>query len=277
MTGLLFGGPDDAERVGTPRSPGRARVLITVKASPNPSATHGETVCVAGIRLDLERPGWIRLYPINFRDLAHDQAFSKYNIVVVDVAAQPQDSRAESWRPNRDTLRIETAVAGWPARRKLVEPYATDTTCAIYRRVDADQNRNSLGLVRPVDFNGLAIERHPGWTADEQAKIDQYANQMSLFGNERAPLQAPRFRGVYSYRCADSKCGGHSQSMLDWEFTAFQYRHLRGQSDSEAIARLRARFFDEICAPTRDVAFYLGNQAKRRKTFSILGVWYPPK
>ena len=56
-----------------PSGPARLRVLVTVKAAPNPSATHGETVCVAGVRLgDVGPTGWIRLYPINFRHLSKD-------------------------------------------------------------------------------------------------------------------------------------------------------------------------------------------------------------
>ncbi|RRD60723.1 hypothetical protein EII30_05595 [Leucobacter sp. OH1287] len=47
-----------------------ARVLITVKTSPNPSAKYGDTVCVAGIRTDREAYEWIRLYPVNFRWLS---------------------------------------------------------------------------------------------------------------------------------------------------------------------------------------------------------------
>jgi hypothetical protein len=30
-------------------------------------------------------------------------------------------------------------------------------------------------------------------------------------------------------------------------------------------------------APENDVAFYVGNQAKRPQTFSILGLYYPKK
>lgn len=37
--------------------------MITLKTYPNPSETYGETVCVAGVRLDRGRPEWIRLYP----------------------------------------------------------------------------------------------------------------------------------------------------------------------------------------------------------------------
>jgi hypothetical protein len=55
--------------------PVRMRVLITVKAAPNPSATYGETVCVAGLRLDLDAAGWVRHYPINFREFDSDGKF----------------------------------------------------------------------------------------------------------------------------------------------------------------------------------------------------------
>jgi hypothetical protein len=54
-----------------------AEVMITVKTYPDPSETYGETVCVAGVRLDLERPEWIRLYPVKFRNAHFDNQFSK--------------------------------------------------------------------------------------------------------------------------------------------------------------------------------------------------------
>lgn len=56
----------------------RMTLLIVVKAAPNPSQTYGETVCVAALRIDPHKPGWIRLYPINFRALEDPKAFRKY-------------------------------------------------------------------------------------------------------------------------------------------------------------------------------------------------------
>ena len=63
----------------------KIEVLITVKAAPTPSATYGETVCVAGISADLSAPGWIRLYPINFRYLQQERKFRKYDVVSVQA------------------------------------------------------------------------------------------------------------------------------------------------------------------------------------------------
>ncbi len=57
------------------------RVLITVKAYPEISTKHGETVCVAGI--DADAGSWVRLYPIPFRDLEAYRKFKKYSIIEV--------------------------------------------------------------------------------------------------------------------------------------------------------------------------------------------------
>jgi hypothetical protein len=61
-----------------------AEVMVTVKTYPNPSETYGETVCVAGIRLDRGRPEWIRLYPVKFRNAGFDSTFKKYEIIRVN-------------------------------------------------------------------------------------------------------------------------------------------------------------------------------------------------
>lgn len=259
----------------------RLRVLITVKAAPNPSVTYGETVCVAGVRLgDLGPTGWIRLYPINFRHLPQaTEQIKKYDIVTVDCRPAGE-ARLESWRPNMSTLHVETHLPPWRRRRELLEPMIDDSMCRIRTDAAADARAPSLALVRPTEILGFRLEQHPGWSKDEQAKIDAYVNQLELdvfeAAQDKTPLEAPRFRGFYRWRCADPKCGTHEQSIIDWEFVALQ-RHLWNRSDAEAQEGLRKRFFEEICSQANDVAFYVGNQAKRPQTFSILGVYYPKK
>jgi hypothetical protein len=262
-----------------PSGPARLRVLVTVKAAPNPSATHGETVCVAGVRLgDVGPTGWIRLYPINFRHLPKDtETFAKYDIVSVDCVPA-REPRLESWRPHMSTLRVETHVPPWRKRRELLEPMIDDSMCRIRDGAASDPRSRSLALVRPAEVIGFRLEPHPGWTRDEQAKIDAYVNQLEfdVFSDaqDKTPLVAPRFRGFYTWRCGDAACRTHEQSIIDWELVALQ-RHLWNRSDEEMRAALRQRFFDELCSADNDVAFYVGNQAKRLQTFSILGVYYP--
>jgi hypothetical protein len=53
-------------------------------------------------------------------------------------------------------------------------------------------------------------------------------------------------------------------------------RRLAGRDDAEVQRELQAKFLTMMCSPKRDVAFYVGNQAKRVHVFSVLGVYYPP-
>jgi hypothetical protein len=58
--------------------------------------------------LDLTRPGWIRLYPINFRALDADDQFKKYEVVTVEAKPARPDPRHESWKPIQGHLRPGT-------------------------------------------------------------------------------------------------------------------------------------------------------------------------
>src|SRR5262245_4317549 len=106
------GKPDSKPADDRPRT---LQLLIVVTAAPQPSETHGETVCVAGIRLDVEHSGWVRLYPINLRHLGDDRRFKKYDIVSVDAVPSRRDPRSESWRPRLDSLRVHRWLPPWNA------------------------------------------------------------------------------------------------------------------------------------------------------------------
>jgi hypothetical protein len=227
--------------------------------------------------MDLERPGWIRLYPINFRDLGSNERFRKYDIASVDARPARNDQRRESWKPIMDTMTHERHLRTWRARETLIDPYVEESMCRLNRDALNDPNSQSLALVRPKDVSGLKIEPHRGWTEAEQRKIDAYVNQLDLLSSQdRTPLEAPRFKAAYQYRCQDNRCRGHQQGLLDWEFVAFQ-RRLAGLSDDQARRTIEGKFMDELCAPTRNVAFYVGNQAKRAHVFSVLGVYWPKR
>ena len=278
MTQLpMFGQPPDIpERKPAGDQVVQLRVLVTVKAAPNPSDKYGETVCVAGLSLDPARPGWIRLYPINFRELGGDASFKKYDIVSVDAVPARQDSRRESWRPRMSTLKVENHLTGWHRRRPWLDTaIAEKTMCQLHRGATMDSP--SLAPIRPTKITSLRIAGHPGWSPSQQAKIDAYVSQISLFGNEdRAPLRAPRFAGTYHYECEELNCRGHKQGFIDWEFVRLQLR-LSHLDDAAAQEALRQRFLTEICGPDHDVAFYVGNVAAHPRTFSVLGVYYPPR
>jgi len=248
-----------------------------VKAAPNPSETYGETVCVAGIRADMVNPGWVRLYPINFRDLDSNDQFRKYQMISLDVIPARQDQRRESFRPILSSIVPEEFLKPWKPRRKWLDDHIEDSMCRLNADARERPDAKSLALVRPREVTRMIFERHPGWSAEEQRKIDRYVAQPELFNpKEKKPLQPPRFKARYRYRCFESNCRSHEQGVLDWEFVMLQ-RQLAGHSDEALCRQLEAKFMHMMCDSRRDVAFYVGNQAKRVHVFSVLGVYYPER
>lgn len=271
----LFGATLRGER--KPALPEHFEVLITVKAAPNPSEKAGETVCVAGVALSEGRTSsrWVRLYPVNFRFLEADLKFKKYDIVQLRARPAVSDPRTESWNPDITSLVVTDHLDPWKRRRDLLDPLAVDDMCELNGSNKGGATGPSLGLVPVRELRALRISNHPGWTREEQAKIDNYVGQMDLFdGTDKTPLEAPRFRGHYVWRCFNEACQGHEQSIIDWEFVALQ-RHLRGRSDAEVKSALQDKFFRQMFSARRTTAFFVGNQAKRHHVFHVLGVYYP--
>ncbi|TDB89403.1 hypothetical protein E1264_08280 [Actinomadura sp. KC216] len=255
----------------------RMRVLITVKAAPNPSETYGETVCVAGIRIDQIPHRWIRLYPINFRELDNPRKFHKYDIVSLEARPAVADPRPESYRPVLDTVRSEKKLVGWSRRKPFIIDHVQASMCEVLTAVRDHPPARSLAAIRPRLVKDLEIRPHGGWDPSEQAKIDRYVRQEDLLSTGlRTALEAPRFKGWYRYLCQSPNCKGHRQGIYDWEWVALQRRfsHL---DDVALTATLRRNFFDQMCGPAYDTVFYVGNQKKHQNVFMILGVFYPKR
>lgn len=99
------------------------RLLITVKTYPIPSPKYEELVCTAGVT---ESGDFIRLYPINFRDLRYRQRYRKYQWIEVEAEKHVgRDNRKESYRPREETLRlvgepIAPRRGDWSERARIV-------------------------------------------------------------------------------------------------------------------------------------------------------------
>lgn len=70
----------------------RKRILITVKAYPNPSTKYGETICCAGV--DLNNSQLVRLYPISYRDLDSEKKL-KNTVLLKLIAFHHQMTRGQ--------------------------------------------------------------------------------------------------------------------------------------------------------------------------------------
>jgi len=275
MTQMSFFGPSGDEPKPSNDEVVRLRILVVVKTAPIPSATYGATVCVAGVSVDFDRPGWVRLFPIAFP--AQSSGFAKDDLVEVDATPSRRDSRRESWRPRMGSLRVAERGLDWRTKRRWLEPYVDDdvTMCSLQRAAADLADAASLALVRPRRVTGFKVERHGGWTPGQQANVTAHTAEPDLFGTvDITPLPAPRFTGKYHYLCRDSSCSGHRQETLDEDFVAMQ-RGLVDVRDQTAAARLTREFRDRLCAPERDIGFYVGNQVARRQSFSVGAVhWF---
>jgi len=258
----------------------QARVLITVKATPQPSEKYGDTTCVAGIRLDGDRPSWIRLYPIAFRWLDGASQFHKYDVIDLEVRRRDSDTRAESYSPTEASWTVVDHLPPWKARHEIVSQVTPTSTCELSRAAALSGGAPSLGLVYPTEMWDLEFEPHPKWTSEQLAKMqDRITKESSALipvnGAIPAILKEPRFKVRYRYKCSESDCRSHVGRILDWELTAFQNRI--GGTDQDLKEAIIKKFREQMFGPDRRSGFFMGNfeLAARRSKFSVLGVYWP--
>ena len=126
-------------------------------------------------------------------------------------------------------------------------------------------------IIEKVDVNAAKRAIAKAWAAQ--------GNLLDGLGHEERKRQLREieqigYRFKYSYRCSESGCKGHVQTIIDWEIVQF-YRQVRNSKGWET--RMRSKWLDQLCAPDRDTAFFVGNQHQHPSSFMILGVWWPPQ
>lgn len=255
------------------------QVLILVKATPQPSLQYGDTVCVAGVDMISETPQWVRLYPVPFRYMEGDRQFRKYDVVEVRTRNAGADKRPESRKIDAVSIEVKQHLDGWRRRTPWVEPLVGPSMCELVAPAKADINAQSLGAIRPSEVIGMEFTRHPGWTAEETKRFDDYRQQGDLF-TETPPklLEAPPFIVHIVYRCEAPGCDRHRQRIIDWELTALQSRY-RSRDEDELKAAVTRNFLEIPFAANRSPLIFVGNQedVRRRASFTALGLYYPEK
>ena len=255
------------------------KVLITVKTHPIPSSKYDELVCTAGVT---ETGDFIRLYPINFRDLAYSQQYKKYQWLEVDaVRYTKRDSRKESYRPNCDSIRLIgeplSPRNNWEERARFVlakRSQSMEELCA-----KQEQDRTSLGIFRPNNiFDLVSAPTEADWKPGFKAAL----MQQRLWENRKASKEPPRkvpFKFQYKFSCDDPRCKGSHQMMIeDWEVGALYWRCVdAGATPDEACKQVKQTFLDKLCAPDRDTHFYVGTILAHPKSWVIIGVFWPKK
>lgn len=238
-------------------SPASSRVVILVKALPQPSKTYGETVCCAGVTIDRE---WKRLFPVRFRHLKGESSFSRWDWVTFKHGKPKTDTRKESCHVHEESI----TIVG-----RLQESERARFLAPIVRRSakEAMSLGHSLALIRPRNTRFFSKIKTKAEIAEERDAFRRAARQTQLFDRELAELEP----SPYDFRFKFEDDGGeHNYQNGDWEAHAMFWCQSQRSSATEALKWMDATFNDEY--PKRGMAFAIGNQAKRPQTWQLLGV-----
>lgn len=258
----------------------KLKVLITVKTYPIPSKKYDELVCTAGVT---EQGDFIRLYPINFRELPYMKQYQKYQwIEVLAKKHQGYDVRKESYRPVNDSLQIlgepiPSNPGNWSERMKFVLAKKSQSLEELQEKQQADHT--SLGIFKPYKIHDLVIS--PDTNEWSQSFLNEL-KQQRLFECRQNTLVPPRkvpYKFQYCFKCDDPRCKGTHKIMIeDWEVGAFFWRMVdKGCSPEEASLKVRDNFLDKLCGPDKDTHFYVGTLQQYPKIWVVLGLLYPKK
>lgn len=261
--------------------PIRATVIVLVKAAPVLTSNLDETMCVAGARVDGEKPEWIRLHPVPFRDLATEARFAKYQEVEVDLIRSKTDRRPESWTPISGSINVGSKLGtegAWADRRALVSQLREADMCDLVEanRSGSGPGTPSLAVVHPAEPPELIIaERDQAQLTKWRQRAEGAKNRISLFDDPavtKADFEVVPWRFSYKYRCGQTGCGSHTQTIVDWEVVAL-WRHVRHRSNWQDL--MKQKFEGELWQG-KAAALFVGNQEQHPSSFLVLGVFWPP-
>lgn len=249
-------------------------ILITVRAFPEPSEKYRETSCVAGVDLTNSRP--IRVFPV----VARTTKIQKFEHIRARVKKTTKDSRLESHNIDADSIRSVRKIDtkdGWTKRTELVEPFRVADSIEQLKQMRKTLGHKagpSLALIRPKRIIKVEVTEkgQKTWSEEELAKL----NKPSFFDNEtsRDPLEFIPYDLRYSFVCDDEACRGHRFRCVDWEASE-AFRKWRKDYGQEWRQKFLERF-DEYMT-SRDLQFFVGTLSAHPNTWTIIGLYYPPR
>jgi hypothetical protein len=232
---------------GKKTSPQELKILITVKTYPIPSKKYDELVCTAGVT---EKGDFIRLYPINFRDLPFSHQYK---------LGEP----------------IPTKRGDWSERARYALAKKSASMEDLYEQQEKD--RTSLGVFRPKKIHDLTITPDdPEWDVSFKEALMQARLWETRTISKEPPRKVP-FKFHYRFECDDHRCKGNHRMMIeDWELGALFWKLAdNGDSHKKAAEKVRNKFLNEICGQDKDTHFFVGTILSYPKTWVIIGVFWP--
>lgn len=244
-------------RASPPRDGSADEAIIIVKAAPQLSTRHGETVCTAGITRDRQ---WVRLFPIAFRTLKEAQQFKRWDVVGYAWQLPRDDRRIESRRVQHHSLCV---VGSFPKEQRfgLVTPMVKDSL-----EEEATAGR-SFAFIRPSIRKFMIDKKPDDEIAQEREKFEAAAKQSDLFLAPILPYQPCPFRFRYEY---DTRDGRRTGTCQDWETEATFFYWRKQYSEAEALKRMQARWGEEM--PASGLLFAMGTHSLYPNVWLINGL-----
>jgi len=237
-------------------TPQPSRVTILVKALPQPSVKHGETVCCAGLTAEGE---WKRLYPVRFRHLSGESSFKRWDWVEFNYRKPTRDARGESCHVFEDTIRVDGHLRKEGRGPLLVR--------ALQPSIEAAASAGcSLAVIRPTNTKFSHRRKSSADLAEEKAAFERAARQKSFLDDDLRALQPTPYEFNFSFE--DNR--KHTFTCGDWEAHAMFYKERQRTSEEEALRWMSETFNEKY--PEAGMLFAVGNQAKRPQTWQLLGV-----
>lgn len=242
------------------------RVRILVKAFPQPSKAHEETVCCAGTTEDGRE--LLRLFPIRFRRLPREHQFDRFDLVEMSIT-KAKDARPESFRVDEGSIRLLERGSSLSDATKLQlwQPFIAPSLTQLH--ADNRASNRSLGIIRP-DAGSLKFIVKPAKDADAEdrqvAEQVLQAQQSSFLEDPLTPLQKPEFAFIYRYTSAGQR---HEHMIHDWEVQEACRQYKRRYGDA-ALEHLQRMYGETI--PARNLHFIMGTMAAHPRTFIVIGL-----
>lgn len=265
---------------------------MVVKTYPTPSASYGETVCTAGIRL---RDGaWIRIYPYPFRLVEVPNRFEKWQVLEMPLIKADNDPRPESYKlfdvgRVREIRSVGTENGTWAERLRYLEPTVMPSVQAVLDGIPPKDDQKWGATIRPVEVKPqsgkfTAIPDSQDWSPEEAVKL---AKAESLAqGDLFTPALSREYRRLqkvpYKFRLKFQDLTGaeYDYLILDWEIARlfFRMRAAHG-SDEIALEKVRQKIEEEIFSPSKRTILILGNMhfQYKQRTLAVDGFVYPKR
>lgn len=261
----------------------KAKVLVVVKAYPNPSRKYQETVCTAGL---LNGEQWIRIYPVPYRLLSNENQYPKYGWIELDLERRTgKDFRPESFRLLRGeqeeiTLldKISASPMGWEERKRYV---LQNVYRSMQELIDTAYDKSigtSIAVVKPLEILDVCSSPNDNYEPEKaNPRVPDLFSSQEENSAFKTVKQLP-YKFYYQFKTTDGKI--RRMMVEDWEIGALYWNcYYRHRIEETAIEKVKEKLWK--LAQTTDLHLIVGTTLRNHQKgapnpFVIIGLFYPP-